>query len=114
MKKDIFWYCEYSDDMLKVGGIWVSPIEIETTLFQHEKVQEVAVVGAKNENNLVYPKAFIVLRDGVEPSDDLKTDLKLYVKQNLAPYKYPREIEFISELPKTTTGKVQRFRLKQA
>jgi benzoate-CoA ligase family protein len=108
-----FWYCGRSDDMLKVGGIWVSPIEIETTLFQHEKVLEVAVVGAKNENNLVYPKAFIVLRDGVEPTLDLKADLKLYVKQNLAPYKYPREIEFISELPKTTTGKVQRFRLKQ-
>lgn len=109
-----FWYCGRSDDMLKVGGIWVSPIEIETCLFQHEHVLEVAVVGAKNESNLVYPKAFIVLRDGVEPSEDLKAELKLYVKQNLAPYKYPREIVFISELPKTTTGKVQRFRLKQA
>ncbi|WP_066067877.1 benzoate-CoA ligase family protein [Neobacillus soli] len=109
-----FWYCGRSDDMLKVGGIWVSPIEIESTLIRHEYVFEVAVVGAKNENNLVYPKAFIVLRDGVEPTDDLKADLKLFVKQNLAPYKYPREIEFIEDLPKTATGKVQRFRLKHA
>lgn len=107
-----FWYCGRSDDMLKVGGIWVSPIEIESTLFQHEHVLEVAVIGAKNKNNLVYPKAFIVLRAGVEPSEDLKQELKLYVKQTLAPYKYPREIDFIEELPKTATGKIQRFRLK--
>lgn len=109
-----FWYCGRSDDMLKVGGIWVSPIEIESTLIRHESVLEVAVVGAKNENNLIYPKAYIVLKDEVEPSEALKEELKLFVKQNLAAYKYPREIEFISELPKTTTGKVQRFRLKQA
>jgi benzoate-CoA ligase family protein len=107
-----FWYCGRSDDMLKVGGIWVSPIEIETTLFQHEHILEVAVVGAKNENNLVYPKAFIVLKNGVEPAEELKKELKLYVKNNLAPYKYPREIEFIDDLPKTATGKVQRFKLK--
>ncbi|PLR78752.1 benzoate-CoA ligase family protein [Bacillus sp. V3-13] len=107
-----FWYCGRSDDMLKVGGIWVSPIEIETTLFQHEHVLEVAVIGVKNENNLIYPKAFIVLRQGIEPTEDLKQELKLYVKQTLAPYKYPREIEFIEELPKTATGKVQRFRLR--
>ncbi len=109
-----FWYCGRSDDMLKVGGIWVSPIEIESTLIRHEYVSEVAVVGEKNENNLVFPKAFIVLRDGVVPTEELKEDFKLFVKQNLAPYKYPRVIEFIEELPKTATGKVQRFRLKQA
>ncbi|WP_284036967.1 benzoate-CoA ligase family protein [Neobacillus sp. 114] len=108
-----FWYCGRSDDMLKVGGIWVSPIEIESTLIRHEQVVEVAVVEAKNNNNLVHPKAFIVLKEGVEPTDALKEELKLFVKQTLAAYKYPREIEFISELPKTTTGKVQRFRLKQ-
>jgi benzoate-CoA ligase len=109
-----FWYCGRSDDMLKVGGIWVSPIEIESTLIRHEKVSEVAVVGEKNENNLVFPKAFIVLRDGVEPAEELKEEFKLFVKQNLAPYKYPRLIEFIEELPKTATGKVQRFRLKHS
>ena len=107
-----FWYCGRSDDMLKVGGIWVSPIEIESTLFQHEAVLEAAVVGAKNQNNLDYPKAFIVLREGISPTEEMKKELQLYVKQQLAPYKYPREIEFISELPKTATGKIQRFKLK--
>jgi benzoate-CoA ligase family protein len=107
-----FWYCGRSDDMLKVGGIWVSPIEIENILFQHKDVLEVAVIGAKNENNLVYPKAFIVLREGINPSENLEKELKLYVKQHLAPYKYPREIQFIDELPKTATGKIQRFKLK--
>ncbi|ARK28913.1 benzoate-CoA ligase family protein [Halalkalibacter krulwichiae] len=107
-----FWYTGRSDDMLKVGGIWVSPIEIETVLFQHEDVLECAVIGKKTENNLVFPKAFIVLKDGVTASERLSDELKLYVKSNLAPYKYPREIEFIDELPKTATGKVQRFRLR--
>lgn len=107
-----FWYSGRSDDMLKVGGIWVSPIEIETVLYQHEKVMEVAVIGKKNENNLVYPKAYIVLKEGVLPSEELADELKAFVKNNLAPFKYPREIEFLEELPKTTTGKVQRFRLR--
>ncbi|WP_175638489.1 benzoate-CoA ligase family protein [Metabacillus schmidteae] len=107
-----FWYSGRSDDMLKVGGIWVSPIEIETVLYHHEKVLEVAVIGKKTENNLVYPKAYIVLKEGVEPSEELAGELKLYVKNNLAPYKYPREVEFLEELPKTATGKVQRFRLR--
>jgi benzoate-CoA ligase len=107
-----FWYAGRSDDMLKVGGIWVSPIEIETLLFQHEKVLEVAVIGMKTENNLVYPKAYIVLKDGIIPSEEISQELKTYVKNNLAPYKYPREIEFLDELPKTATGKVQRFRLR--
>jgi benzoate-CoA ligase len=107
-----FWYAGRSDDMLKVGGIWVSPIEIESLLFQHDKVLEVAVIGKKKENNLVYPKAYIVLKDGVSPSEELSQELKDYVKTNLAPYKYPREIEFLDELPKTATGKVQRFRLR--
>jgi len=107
-----FWYSGRSDDMLKVGGIWVSPIEVETVLYQHEKVLEVAVIGKKNENNLVYPKAYIVLKEGVLPSEELADELKVFVKNNLAPFKYPREIEFLDELPKTTTGKVQRFRLR--
>jgi benzoate-CoA ligase len=111
-KDGYFWYSGRSDDMLKVGGIWVSPIEIETVLFQHEKVLEVAVIGKKTENNLVYPKAYIVLKEGVTPSEELSDELKLYVKEQLAPYKYPREIEFLDDLPKTATGKVQRFRLR--
>ncbi|SDH83943.1 benzoate-CoA ligase [Alteribacillus persepolensis] len=107
-----FWYSGRSDDMLKVGGIWVSPIEIESTLLTREDVLETAVVGAKYENNLVYPKAYVVLKNKDEASDELKETLKLYVKQNLAPYKYPREVEFVDELPKTATGKIQRYKLK--
>ncbi|WP_306301368.1 benzoate-CoA ligase family protein [Thalassobacillus sp. C254] len=111
-EKGYFWYCGRSDDMLKVGGIWVSPIEIETSLLRREDIEEVAVIGEKNKENLVYPKAYIVLREKEKASEELKETLKLYVKQNLAPYKYPREIEFIDDLPKTATGKIQRFKLK--
>ncbi|RBW70097.1 benzoate-CoA ligase family protein [Bacillus taeanensis] len=107
-----FWYCGRSDDMMKVGGIWVSPIEIENSLLRHDYILEAAVVAEKNENNLVKPKAFIVLKSGVAPSESLKKEIKQFVKQDLAPYKYPRKIEFIDELPKTATGKIQRFRLK--
>ncbi|MFD2924582.1 benzoate-CoA ligase family protein [Halobacillus naozhouensis] len=107
-----FWYCGRSDDMLKVGGIWVSPIEIESTLLQHEDVLEVAVVGETNTANLVHPKAYVILKELEKASGELAESLKLYVKDQLAPYKYPREIEFIEELPKTATGKIQRFKLK--
>ena len=107
-----YWYCGRSDDMLKVGGIWVSPIEIESTLLGHEHVLEVAVVGVANEHKLVQPKAYIVLKEGIAPTESLKEELKLYVKHHLAPFKYPRQIEFILELPKTATGKVQRFKLR--
>lgn len=107
-----FWYSGRSDDMLKVGGIWVSPIEIESTLLKNEHVLEVAVIGVEKENKLVHPKAFIVLKDEVVPSEQLKEELKAYVKTNLAQFKYPREIEFINDLPKTATGKVQRFKLR--
>ncbi|WP_413381660.1 benzoate-CoA ligase family protein [Alkalihalobacillus sp. 1P02AB] len=107
-----FWYSGRSDDMLKVGGIWVSPIEIENILFQHPKVLEVAVVGKETANHLVYPKAYIVLKAGIEGTEMLKDELRLYVKEHLAPYKYPREIEFIDDLPKTASGKIQRFRLR--
>ncbi|BCU80597.1 acetyl-CoA synthetase [Polycladomyces abyssicola] len=107
-----FWYCGRSDDMLKVGGIWVSPVEIENCLLQHEAVLEVAVVGVTNENDLVMPKAYIVLKDGVDPSENLAKELKEFTKQHLARYKYPRIIEFVDALPKTTTGKIQRFKFR--
>jgi benzoate-CoA ligase len=107
-----FWYCGRSDDMIKVGGIWVSPIEIENALLQHEAVLEVAVVGVQQEENLTHPKAFVVLKNGVTPLDSLKKDMQDYLKQRLAPYKYPRLIEFVDELPKTSTGKIQRFKLR--
>lgn len=107
-----YWYCGRSDDMIKVGGIWVSPIEIENCLLQHDAVLEAAVVGVTDENELSLPKAYIVLKKGVQPSENLAGDLKKFVKENLARYKYPRIIKFIENLPKTATGKIQRFKLK--
>jgi acyl-coenzyme A synthetase/AMP-(fatty) acid ligase len=107
-----FWYCGRSDDMLKVGGIWVSPVEVENCLLQHENVLEAAVVSVQNENNLVIPKAYVVLKDRT-PSKEMEDELKNFVKQQLAHYKYPRIIEFIDELPKTATGKIQRFKLRE-
>jgi benzoate-CoA ligase len=100
------------DDMLKVGGIYVSPAEVEAALTSHEAVLEAAVVGSRDESALVKPKAFIVLKPHLAPSADLAEELKTYVKSHLAPYKYPRWIEFVDELPKTATGKIQRFKLR--
>jgi benzoate-CoA ligase len=107
-----FWYCGRSDDMLKVGGIWVAPVEVENALIGHPAVLECAVVGAMDTDELVKPKAYVVLKTGYPASNDLAEELKAYVKESIAPYKYPRWIEFIPELPKTATGKIQRFRLR--
>jgi benzoate-CoA ligase len=107
-----YTYCGRSDDMLKVGGIYVSPFEVEGALLSHEAVLEAAVVGHLDEQKLVKPKAFIVVKPGVEPSAALAGALQQHVKARLAPYKYPRWIEFIAELPKTATGKIQRFKLR--
>ncbi|MBV8031397.1 MAG: benzoate-CoA ligase family protein, partial [Betaproteobacteria bacterium] len=101
-----------SDDMLKVSGIWVSPAEVEAALVGHDAVLEAAVVGAEDEQKLVKPKAFVVLKPGQSASDSLKAALQQHVKEKLAPYKYPRWIEFLPELPKTATGKIQRFKLR--
>jgi len=108
-----FHYCGRSDDMLKVGGIWCSPIEIESTLVSHPAVLEVAVVGALDEHGLVKPEAYVVLRDGAVGGDPLALDLMAHCKSRLAPYKFPRRFHFVPELPKTATGKIQRFRLRQ-
>lgn len=105
-------YCGRSDDMLKVGGIYVSPFEVEAALMTHEAVLEAAVVGHPDEENLIKPKAYVVLKPGIEASPDLTSALQKHVKEKLAPYKYPRWIEFINELPKTATGKIQRFKLR--
>jgi benzoate-CoA ligase family protein len=107
-----FWYCGRADDMLKVGGIWVSPVEVEAALVAHPAVLEAAVVGQEDADRLVKPRAFVVLRDGHDASADLEADIKAFVKDRIAPYKYPRWIEFVAELPKTATGKIQRFRLR--
>jgi benzoate-CoA ligase family protein len=108
-----YWYAGRADDMLKVGGIWVSPIEVENTLIQHSAVLEAAVVGHEDDDRLVKPKAFVVLKEGYTASPGLEDELKGFVKDKIAPYKYPRWITFVSELPKTATGKIQRFKLRQ-
>jgi benzoate-CoA ligase len=105
-------HCGRSDDMLKVGGLWVSPVEVESTLNRHAAVLEAAVIGYEDEQGLVKPKAFVVLKPGYEGSALLEEQLKHFTKSQLAPYKYPRWIEFVSELPRTVTGKVQRYRLR--
>ncbi|MGQ2980342.1 MAG: benzoate-CoA ligase family protein [Polaromonas sp.] len=106
-----YTYSGRSDDMLKVGGIYVSPFEVEACLMTHPAVLEVAVIGVADNDALIKPKACVVLKTGQSASAD---ELKAHVKQQLAPYKYPRWIEFVSELPKTATGKIQRFKLRQA
>jgi benzoate-CoA ligase len=107
-----FVYCGRVDDMLKVGGIWVSPSEVEAALVAHEDVLEAAVIGVEDDQELVKPKAFIVLKPGVAARDELADALKAHVKSRLAPYKYPRWIAFVGELPKTATGKIQRHVLR--
>lgn len=107
-----YWYCGRSDDMLKVGGMWVSPIEIENTLLEHPAVLEAAVIGQADQDGLTKPKAYVLLKGEYQPSDKLKEELQSLVKNELAPYKYPRWIEFVDDLPKTVTGKIQRFRLR--
>jgi benzoate-CoA ligase len=107
-----FVYCGRSDDMLKVSGIYVSPFEVEDALLSHEAVAEAAVVGWADEEGLIKPKAFVVLHAGIEPAPDLQDRLKAHVKQCLAPYKYPRWFEFLDALPKTATGKIERYKLR--
>jgi len=107
-----YHYCGRSDDMLKVGGIWVSPVEVENTVLAHEAVLECAVVGVTDTDGLTKPKAFVVVRTDAAPTDQTARDIQAFVKSRIAPYKYPRWIEFVSELPKTATGKLQRFRLR--
>ncbi|HXH81884.1 MAG TPA: benzoate-CoA ligase family protein [Candidatus Tectomicrobia bacterium] len=107
-----FWYAGRADDMLKVGGIWVSPVEVEATLVRHPAVLEAAVVGREDEERLVKPHAFVVLKDAAAAGPQLADELKHFVKDKIAPYKYPRWIDFVPELPKTATGKIQRFKLR--
>ena len=106
-------YAGRSDDMLKVSGIYVSPIEVESALITHPAVLEAAVVGQEDEDKLVKPAAFVVLKPGQKASPALVEELKQHVKSLLAPYKYPRSIEFVEQLPKTATGKIQRYKLRQ-
>jgi len=104
-----YTYAGRNDDMLKVSGIYVSPFEVEATLVQHPAILEAAVIGKEDSDGLTKTKAFIVLKSGQSLSEE---EVKAFVKERLAPYKYPRFIEFVTELPKTATGKIQRFRLR--
>ena len=108
-----YWYAGRSDDMLKVGGIWVSPVEIENTLVEHPAVQEAGVVARRDRDELEKPVAYVVLAAGHEPSAALAQELQDFVRQKIAEYKRPRWIEFVPELPKTATGKTQRFKLRE-
>ena len=108
-----FWYAGRTDDMLKVGGLWVSPVEVENALVAHASVLECGVVGHEDHDGLVKPMAFVVLRDGVAGSPELAKELQQFVRERVAEYKRPRWVEFLAELPKTATGKIQRFRLRE-
>jgi len=99
--------------MLKVSGQWVSPAEVESVLIAHPAVLQAAVVGAADSDRLIKPKAYIVLQSGYDPSEELVRQLKTFVKERLLPFKYPRWIEFVPELPMTATGKIQRFALRE-
>jgi benzoate-CoA ligase family protein len=108
-----YWHAGRSDDMLKVGGIWVSPVEVESTLISHPAVLECAVIGKEDQTSLVKPRAFVVLIDGYTASEELAKELVQYCREKMAEYKRPRWIEFVKELPKTATGKIQRFKLRE-
>jgi benzoate-CoA ligase len=107
-----YWYHGRTDDMLKPGGIYVSPIEIESTLMHHDAVLECAVVGRDDADGLSKPYAFVVLRDGAAGSPELAVALQQFVRERLPDYKRPRGVEFVTSLPKTATGKLQRYKLR--
>jgi benzoate-CoA ligase len=105
-------YAGRADDMIKVSGLYVSPVEVEGVLVRHPDVLEAAVVGVVDHAGLLKTKAFVVVKAGVVARPELGAELQAFVKQHLAPYKYPRAVEIVPELPKTATGKIQRFRLR--
>jgi benzoate-CoA ligase family protein len=109
-----YWFSGRADDMLKAGGIWVSPVEVENILLQHPAVLECAMVGHVDESNLEKPLAFVVLRPGHKASPELERELQEFVRSKTAHYKYPRWVKFVEELPRTASGKVQRFKLRAA
>jgi 4-hydroxybenzoate-CoA ligase len=106
-------YCGRTDDMFKVSGIWVSPFEVEAALVSHDAVLEAAVIGREDDDGLIKPKAFIVLKEGYVADEALLETLKAHVKERAGMWKYPRWIDVRSDLPKTATGKIQRFKLRE-
>jgi benzoate-CoA ligase family protein len=109
-----YWHAGRKDDMLKVGGIWVSPVEVESALAGHPAVIECAVVGMPDADDLIKPKAWVVVAPGFEPSTGLAEELIAHCAREMAAYKRPRWIEFVANLPKTATGKIQRFKLRES
>jgi benzoate-CoA ligase len=108
-----YWYAGRTDDMIKVSGMAVWPADVESLLQEHEAVLESGVAGVADENELIKPKAWVVLKDGFEGSPELAKELQDFVKSNTERHKYPRWVEFVKELPKTATGKIQRYKLRQ-
>ena len=108
-----YYYCGRTDDMFKVSGMWVSPFDVEAALMSHEAVLEAAVIGKQDADGLVKPKAFIVLKNGYVADERLLETLKVHVKEHAGPWKYPRWIDVRSDLPRTATGKIQRFKLRE-
>jgi benzoate-CoA ligase len=109
-----YWYAGRTDDMLKAGGIWVSPVEVESVLIDHEAVQECAVVGRVDGDGLTKPFAYVVLRAPHTGTPELAAALQQFVRGRLPDYKRPRGVEFVPDLPKTATGKLQRFKLRSS
>ncbi len=109
------WFinCGRGDDMLKVGALWCSPFEIEARLIEHDKVLEAAVVGRPDDDQLTKPEAWVVLNDHGDAGEELEQALRDHCRDALDHYKYPRWFNFVDELPKTATGKIQRFRLRE-
>src|SRR5207244_11400133 len=108
-----FWEAGGGGDLIRAGGMWVSPAEVEGALAEHPAVVEAGVVGAAGDDELVKPVAFVVLARGHAPSPALEAELQVFVKQRLAHYKYPRWIRFVEELPQTQTGHIPRFTLPE-
>ncbi|MFI5314581.1 MAG: benzoate-CoA ligase family protein [Myxococcota bacterium] len=108
-----YWHAGRSDDLIKVSGSYVSPIEVEALLAEHPSVLEAAVVGEPDASGLTKPRAFVVLAPGAQPSERLARELQEFVKANSAPHKYPRRVDFVDELPKTATGKIRRHLLRE-
>jgi 4-hydroxybenzoate-CoA ligase len=107
-----YYYCGRTDDMFKVSGMWVSPFEVEAALVSHEAVFEAAVIGKEDADGLVKPKAFIVLKEGYTANEGLFETLRVHVKERAGPWKFPRWIDVRADLPRTATGKIQRFKLR--
>jgi benzoate-CoA ligase family protein len=112
-EEGFYFFRGRSDDMLRVGGKWLAPEEVEKTINGHPAVAQSAVVGYKDKDELIKPYAFVVLKGGASPSDKLSEDIKQFVRDRIAAYKYPRWIEFVDNIPKTAGGKIQRFVLQE-